>query len=233
VLNPILSSATGAITRYFTEFDNVAQSYVDVGTQVDVSESVISLYADFAINSVDNLNNILGLYTSDASEAIGVRIEEFGVLKFYSEGFTPGMGSTVVTDGKLHNLHATLNKATGDIEVWLDGNLEYTSSHSDLSKLKGAYKVSIGVRIKSVGGVTDSHYSGVISNSKIDNSGSTVLDIPINQNYTSTNNTVIDLSGNGNNGTFVNVADGDSTLYTQNSDGDWVDGSGNVLEVAY
>ncbi len=48
--------------------------------------------------------------------------------------------------------------------------------------------------------------------------------MPINQNYTPTNNTVLDLSGQGNHGTFIGIEEGDSLLYTKQGD-DWVNGS--------
>ena len=65
-----------------------------------------------------------------------------------------------------------------------------------------------------------------------DTSAAPNFNMPIDGNYTPSSNTVTDTAGS-NNGTFVNIADGDSVLYTRDPDGNWVDGNGNVLVVAY
>lgn len=228
----IKSSISGVVSRFFTAFDDVAKSYVSSGGAVSTNGNVIEIEVSFTtLGGSGVVHNLINLNTNDSSEDFGLRIEHSGeqsFIKFYSSGFTPPIGTTNVQDGKLHKASARVNKTTGAYTVFLDGAVEYTGTHSNPSKIVTSYEVTIGARVK--GGTQIGYLSGIAADAKVYNDGVIVFDMPIDQNYTPTNNTVIDKASS-NNGTFINVADGDSVFYQFIND-QWVDANGNVLEIA-
>lgn len=220
-LRPALRASFSKITRYFTEFDEVAQSYILVDSQIDTSGSAITIEVEIACNYLAGQRNFVGLYTTNALDAFGLRMESGGFLKFYSSGYTPAISGTNIADGKLHKVSATINKTTGDYDVYLDGALDYSGTHSAPAMLRDSYYVSIGARATSLGKDVDSYYEGYLSNCKVQSDSVTSLNMPIDQRYTSTDNIVIDRSPMGNNGTFINISDNSSELFTLEN-GDWL-----------
>ncbi|APC46546.1 hypothetical protein [Alteromonas phage PB15] len=214
VLSPISESISGAVSRYFTTFDAVAQSYILLSSDVGIPSST-DYEIEFDVIPDGTTQVVIG-----KKEGVNprVRILSNGDIQWEANN----SGGTIVRTpsnlevGKLNRVR--LVKSGLSTSIIVNGVQAGTQETvgidaANFNQLGRAFNFP-----PSGGRVSDlKAWSGGDRDT-----GSLIFDMPINQNYTPTNNTVIDLSGNGNNGTFVNVADGDSTLYTQNSDGDWV-----------
>ena len=211
-LTPALGSARRGVSRYFTTFDKVAQSYAQL-------DNVVSLAGDFTIEfyyaGADGGAHFIGEPTAGTSRTF------LFSGNWYIEGLGVNLGpSATITNGNLNKLKIV--RESGVITGYVNG-VENGSGNSNT-----------GYSFTRIGGYFENDFTqGIISGVKISDNGTTVLDMPINRYYTPQNNIVLDESGNGNNGTFVNVAAGDSKYYQQRADGNFVDLQGNVLEVAY
>lgn len=97
--------------------------------------------------------------------------------------------------------------------VYFDGVVEYIGMYLNVSQIVNVYCVLFGVRVRSIGGVVDLFYSGIVVNVLVKNDSVIVLNMFINENYILDNNVVYDYLGNVNNGIFINVIVGDSVRY--------------------
>lgn len=220
-LTPALGSAIGGVSRYFTEFSEVAQSYVSIGTGILLGANALSIDIDFATDSSRSL-----VSGDSGVDVIDININGGLVRAFARVGGVLQdvlVGTTNVIDSKLHR--ASITYDAGSVSLWVDGAIEATGNWA----LNGSQVIStIGFRP-----ANNTYFLGIIANVKIIDNGITALSMPINRYYTPQRNVVLDESGNGNNGTFVNIAAGRSKYYQQRADGNFVDLQGNVLEVAY
>ena len=163
--------------------------------------------------------SIITLFDSGALNKLGLQIVD-GVVKIFSAGFTSGQGSIIINDGNLHRLSLTVDRITGLCTLLVDGVFDYSVTHSSVSNIKSDYFIAVGSEIENTSAPPIRNIDAKLANVKIEGGGGLVFDMPIDGNYTPTNNTVIDRAS-GNNGTFVSVATGDSKLFTQRSDGNY------------
>ncbi|RPG34579.1 MAG: hypothetical protein CBB72_006805 [Muricauda sp. TMED12] len=216
-LNPALSGGTGAAPeqRYFTTFQGTNSHHIqfpDISLPTD-SEWEVTVVAAVpdqgAYLLADRLN-------SDGQSRFGLLNDgrTFGL----SDEISAIGGDTMGLKGgnKLRVMKAVAD--SGNINVTINSTLVHSYGVGNSTPVLN----SIGRQYNGQTGVPP--MMGVISLVQIEKAGILVLDMPINQEYTPSNNTVLDLSGQGNHGTFVGIEDGDSKLYTQNENGDWVSG---------
>ena len=199
--------------RFFTTFDSVAQSYISFGSAVEIPSD-----ADFTIRfdviPDGSTQVVLGLSATTNTRA---RVLANGDIEWR----TPAGSSTVtpssLAQGELNTVSVTRRSGQGAISV------NGVQAGGTLS-LEG-----VSVTYDQIGRASNLAPTGAkVSDLSIWIGDDKVLDLPIDQNYTPTNNIVRDESVNANNGTFVNVADGDSELYTNTGEGSWT--TGDVLE---
>lgn len=118
-------------------------------------------------------------------------------------GITAGAGT--VADNALHTITVTRSGNTGSIIV--NGTTVATGSVP-------VANAAVGV----IGRQSTSYGDGIIANVKITNNGTVVRNYPINESWDGS--TVLrDVSGNGQDGTAVNITSSDAELFDQVSDG--------------
>lgn len=222
ILNPVakgvLQSITGVTSRFFTEFDEVAQSYIQLGSDVSLTGD-FEISVDIYIANVSAISGVAMVLGNSQFATNALWVSSAGEVNFRDSSNNTLTTGSVIESGKLHRIN--LLKQTGLLSILVDGiEALPPSSATDLIFNR------IGIRRDA-----EFPFTGIISNVKAVGGSTTALDMPIDQNYTPTNNTVLDLAS-GNNGTFVNVADGDSTFYELIGNS-WVDSEGNALEIAY
>lgn len=216
IRSPILGQKADYVTRYFTSFSSSNDSYIELDSDIVLS-GAFSVSVDAVLPS--SRGNLVGSDTNDRFELL---VNDAGVLVAYNPTnlsfFTKDVSSLI--DGKLHRIIAEYDGS--EFTVTIDGAAEPPVSVSMPS-----------TRIQFIGAAQPSqpYYEGVIANIKIEQASSIAVDMPIDQDYTPASN-VVDNSAGGNNGTFINITDGDSTLYTKEGN-KWVDGSGNEIDIAY
>ena len=200
------------IGRYFTTFDAVANSYIELN-------NVISLSGDFDISvSVATTN------TSDENHIIDSTSDE--LLKVTTNPLTGtvkylvGNGSnwrvnidsiTSVTDGVLHVIRVT--KVGDDYTLYIDGVQEATDNTS-----LGVTPSNIYIGRRADGA---NYWDGVIADVLIEDNGTLVLDMPIDGVYNN-GDPVVNNADPMNNGTFFNVAPDDSEFFTFESGIGWL-----------
>lgn len=82
-----------------------------------------------------------------------------GVTKLETAGYTPGNGSIIVTDGLVHTIVVELDVDV--FSIFVDGVLDYTTTHQDPSQLNQVYRVSIGKRKRHDNDSGSSRFTGV------------------------------------------------------------------------
>ena len=217
-LTPALGSARRGVSRYFTPQNAVAQSYIQPSSDLILNND-FSLSVDCVLPP--SRGNLFGADTSDRFEVLINDAQNLIVFDDINKGFFNVNVSSLV-DGRLHRI--VCNYASGVFEVFTDG------------VSLGSVSVSIPTTRISYIGRSQSfqpYYQGIIANAVASVVGGGGFDYPIDRYYTPQNNTVLDESGSGNHGTFVNIAAGRSKYYQQRADGNFADLQGNVLEVAY
>lgn len=184
---PALRTSINTISRYFTEFDEVAQSYIALDNQIryEVGD-IVTLDFEATPAQLD----FATLFDGSSVDRVAIRKESnnfafFGITSATLDGVPISSGDPFPTDGNFHRLSCVVSLA--GVLRYIGSNFVQTST---------------------------AFYSGIIASFSVKRGASLVLDMPIDQNYTPTNNTVIDRSPSGNNGTIVNVATGDSERFS-------------------
>lgn len=151
--------------RYFLTFDPVLNSYAELDTAFQPSGD-FEFEAQFsAASSVEQ--GVFSFYTSDSTERLLLLVLSTGVLKIATDGYTASEGATNVADGKLHLARVTVTRSTGVINVYLNGSLEYTTTHSNTAKIATSYTVEVGSRKDSDAATRGAFLDGYQANVKI------------------------------------------------------------------
>lgn len=227
-LTPALGSARRGVSRYFTTFDDVASSYISINTAKTLNTSSVwsILFSCQSLESASsdgfrvfnsNVGSFLKIYDPTGAVNDGIRFRSSG-------GPADFIGVISPLNRNALNHFRFDNDGAGALSLYING--VFVSSQPIPAGL-----VEVGHIGGGAAGSDDA--DGIISDFIIYESGVITFNYPINRYYTPQSNIVLDESGNGNNGTFVNIAAGRSKYYQQRADGNFVDLQGNVLEVAY
>lgn len=154
----------GGESRYFIKLPGVNQ-YINTGI-MSLPEDEINISGLFS-TSDQSQSMIFSLYTDDASEYLRLGVNGSGFLKIYSNGFTPGDGVTRIDDGILHRFDLNVNKSTGLISLDIDGEFEYSTTHSNVSKIASSYYLAIGAERTSTNPILTGFFDGIIANLRI------------------------------------------------------------------
>lgn len=221
-LTPALGSARRGVSRYFTTFDAVAQRYIQLTNPVQVSVAdgfEIEVSFEYVSNGGSGVR-LLGTSGSPTS-LIKAFNNDSAVdpyqLNFALGGQFIGMPNFFSAENVGIFNKLTIKVAGDDVLFYLNEALVTTQFNK--ATLAGEFDQS------GAGGGQD-FSDGTIYDIKIwtggdRSTGSLALDMSVNQKYTSTNNTVLDRSPSGNNGTLVNAADDSSEFFTF-TDGAWL-----------
>lgn len=212
----------GVTTRYFTDFTSAAQSNVSLDTPILLGSQDFTVGIEFASTS-----GVAIVAAGTDIDSIVIDTEGGNIRAFARVGNTVlnilSTPSAPYLDGRLHRAEITY-AISGAVSLAMDNQIVA----SDNWALNGSQAVSIyGARP-----ARPSYFTGIIANAYVTVGASTILDMPIDKNYTTLNNTVTDNAGNYV-GTFNGIADEDSKLYSQLPNGNWQDQQGGILEVAY
>lgn len=218
VLNPALSGTSIAPEqRYFTRFRGINSHYISFPEIVLPTNTQWRILVEAAVSTQ-------GAYLlADRTE--GYAYSRYGVLTSTDGrvfGLTDDSSTTggdtmgLLSDTQLRTYEAI--NTGGTIVHLIDGNQVHIVNDGTQAPVLN----SVGRQYAGQTGVPP--MEGVISRVLIEKLDVAVMDLVIDGNYTPTSNTVIDVSGNNNHGTFAGIEDGDSKLYTQNENGDWVSG---------
>lgn len=227
-LTPALGSARGGVSRYFTEFNVVAASRVELLSELNLNGRDYEV--EFDVFGVDIETQVEAPALGRTGDNRGFIRFSNGVLNVNFSAAAGGVsfGSVTVNNSELSRYSVKVVNSTGDVTA---RNLGSGASQT-LNATLGNSNFNL------LGSKNTIYTDNIWANYKVwadgdRDTGALILDMPINRYYTPQNNIVLDESGSGNNGTFVNIAAGRSKYYQQRADGDFVDLQGNVLEVAY
>lgn len=203
----------GVKTRYFTSFDVLARSYI--------SFPEITLNGDFSL-AIDVEYKPKGAFSclmSGSNFRVSVRGTNSGSAgSLFVDGAGFGNDATqnsgpVFEAGKLSRLTVTRAGSLWNFNINGQDVITVTRSTGSI------FLEALGRNLSSIGGADP--VEGITANFSVEDSVQALINMPIDGNYTPTNSTVLDVSGNDNHGTFVSVATGDSKLFTQRSDGNY------------
>lgn len=208
------------VQRFFTDFQDTRPSYITLDSALALDTSDFEIIADFATSSGVAVIGAL----SDTNSVV-IDLEGTAVRAFARNGTTVtpiiSTSNTSYLDGDFHR--ARLKYLGSQATLYLDGVEVGTQTWS----LNGDQVIqTIGARP-----ARPSFLQGKAANVKVIKNGVVVLDMPIDGNYTASSNQVLDISGNNFHGTFGNVAEGDSVLYTLDENS-WVSG-GDTINIDY
>ena len=223
--------------EYFTELSAAGGMYYIIpNLSLDGTES---FEIEVEIATTDTaIKNPLALFTDTAGEYFRLTYNFAGapnVVKVETSGFTPGNGIAIINDGDLHTINIHYNGSTNLITLSVDGLVDYTTTHSSPSTLTRTFNVLIGAGKLTTSDSATNFLNGPIRNLRIwtggdRTTGTLARFYPLNE---ATGTTIFDLSGNGQNGSTVNITDNERDLYRLNSDGNWLNiDNVTVIEVA-
>lgn len=219
-LTPALGSARRGVSRYFTQFDPVAQSYISLSSDFELLSdflvtSRVALRAGAVNHVFGNSRNFFNRLSVFSDGSANVRSASNEIISISAGVFTPFFGKLI---------ELVVERVSNTVNLYLNGSI-IGSNSIDQSDL-----FTINQIARNNGNTFPPDTYELFS---INDSGVDVVKHLINRYYTPQSNTVLDESGSGNHGTFVNIAAGRSKYYQQRADGNFVDLQGNVLEVAY
>lgn len=220
-LRPALRTSINKISRYFTEFNAVAQRYILFGSALPLNG--VSWEVEFSVYSVD-------IEAQAEAIVLGKLSDNRGFIRFSGGALSLNLSASngTVTFADI----TVLNSELTTFSVVLDEDADTVTAKNISTGASQTLPVVTGnSNFEAISRKNILYTDNIYSNFKVwtggdRDSGSLVLDMPIDQNYTPTSNTVIDRSPSGNNGTFVNAANDSSTLY-QFVNGEWI--SENLL----
>lgn len=225
----------GGESRYFIKLPGVNQ-YINTGI-MSLPGNEINISGLFS-TSDQSQSMIFSLYTDDASENLRLGVNGSGFLKIYSNGFTPGDGVTRIDDGVLHSFDLNVNKSTGLISLDIDGEFEYSITHSNVSKIASSYYLAIGAGRNSTVPILIGFFDGIIASLRITSGGEPVNELFYPLDDSPNNLPVISEAING---TYINGSIDDYGKFKKLSNGNWQgsdlsvppwDSADQVIEVA-
>ncbi|HBS41173.1 MAG TPA: hypothetical protein DEA26_00730 [Oceanospirillales bacterium] len=136
------------------------------GVQYGVIENLellgdFKLRIKFLING--NTQSLITFCTDNTAEYFRISsTDDAGktVIKLETPGKTPGNGTTEIADGLIHDIQ--LIKSGADFLIYIDGNYEYSTTHSSPELLGRTYTAYIGMRTNSAGTITTQLLDGYI-----------------------------------------------------------------------
>lgn len=224
-----LGKVIASAQRYFLPFNPVLSSYGAFDSAF-VSAGDFEFEAQFSAASLVE-QGIFSFYTSDSTERLFLLVLSTGVLKISTDGYTASEGTTNVADGKLHLVRVTVTRSTGVINVYLNGSLEYTTTHSNTAKIATSYTVEVGARkgsdVATRGGFLDGYQANVKLTDATTASNSRIFPLAVGAGTTE-NSTI-----NTGSITINNIPDNTRELFTfDEANNQWVANDGSpTLEV--
>lgn len=221
-LNQAMTSINASILRYFTPFNAVAQSYVQLTNSIPVSVSEgfeIEVFFEYISNEGSG-SRLLG-FSGTSTSLIKAFSNDAGTDP-YKLNFALG-GQFLSIPNFFNSTHVNkLNKLV--VKVVEDDILFYLND--EFKNIEFSKSTLVGEFDQVATGGGQDFSNGPIYDIKIwtggdRDTGNLILDMPLDQRYTTTNDTVIDHSPMGNNGTFINISDNSSELFTLEN-GDWL-----------
>ncbi|WP_269519473.1 hypothetical protein [Alteromonas sp. BMJM2] len=214
VKKPVIKSILGLVSifsgRFFTKFDPISNTYITTHEDITLTGKLITIEAVFKSEGSSD-NYLVSLSTEYEDDLFGLRLDSGNNPKFFSAGYTLSSGASSLRDGKLHVIKLLLNRVSGEFSVFVDGVYEYGGIHDKVSAIADSYRVTVGARFDTTAnGNSYGYFRGLLSNIKIMSDDITVFDMPIDEYYSPSKNTVRELISN-NNGTFINIDDNSST----------------------
>ena len=209
--------------EYFTDLSAAGGMYYSVPG--------ITLGNSFEIECyiyTDNVSNNTNFYSFRQNSNEYLQLVNSGGWKIGTNGKTPGQGSAI-----LENVLTKTNLIWDESQfhLYINDVLEYSVTPSSSAWISDPFQT---VRIGSNHDATLFN-NGIIRNIKIwtggdRTTGTLARFYPLNE---ATGTTIFDLSGNGQNGSTVNITDNERELYRLNSNGDWLNiDNVTVIEVA-
>lgn len=175
------SAIRSAIRKPFVPNDDGYREYMQRsvpefdGTQYGIFTSKINLSQgckiSFSMATTSDLIHVLMSFVTDNDTGeyfrIGVNWQDNdGYLKIETAGHTPGIGTILVTDGKLHKIDIDI-PIDGSIKVYVDGVLDYTTQHTNLSLLNRDFDVYLSQGRSHNAAIPYGEFIGVLSDLSI------------------------------------------------------------------
>ncbi|MEE4292201.1 MAG: hypothetical protein V2J13_10675 [Cycloclasticus sp.] len=208
VISSVVSSIIAggdSIQRLFTTFDSVAQTYIQLSSPVVLSGDFRCDF-EYALNNLTNSQAFCGGGASDLFRAD----PSTGTFQYRINGVFRTTAATFTENTKLNI--ASIERIGTTVNIYRNGDL-----------IDSVTETVVDFTVSTIGRRAASDYfDGIISNLKITDAGTLVLDMPIDEQYSAGSPTVTNLANPANNGTAVNFVEADSELFTFEDGTGWL-----------
>tara|TARA_R110002096_G_scaffold2926_5_gene14897 strand:+ start:1559 stop:3175 length:1617 start_codon:yes stop_codon:yes gene_type:complete len=165
-------------TRYFTDFTSSLSQYITLSSPVTLSGD-FEIECDFATTTNDGGFQVI--FGNESWTAIlgFALIVQHGVVKYRAGGTAEDLAGTInVSDGELHTVKLTRVGTTHTITV--DGVIDISGARTVITTAN-ATPAYAGARHNNDGTGSTDHFDGIISNLKITDGTTLVVDMPIDE----------------------------------------------------
>ena len=174
-------------SRNFTKLTAALSQYYELTSPITLNGSTWEWEVTFATSEPTQRRTLIGSHTNTVNENLSLALNftpSSGTLKVQTVGHTPGEGTIVVNDGKLHTAKMVVNTSTGVIDLYVDGVLDYSTTHTAPAELVVARDYLVGARVPDLGGAASTFWNEDLINVVIKDAGTTVLDLPLDSDGT-------------------------------------------------
>ena len=191
-LKPTLKSVFGfqgtenPDVRYFTQFDEVQSSRVELIGDLSLSGNLIEFEVDCIISDIGREQVLFTLSTDDASERFSVMATPEAdryVLKVFSDGNTPQSGTLAIRAHVLNRVKVKIHREAARVSLLVNGTLDYEDSILEAADFKRLYKVMLGAYRIHTSAPIYRNLKGVLANFKVKLDGETIVDLPLDEQY--------------------------------------------------
>lgn len=231
IVHSMIARDSSLVSRLFHEPSAAAGSYIEYDLPVE-STGDFELEIDVS-TIVDNaVKGIVGLATANIPEHLMLCINS-GQPKLYSDGQTPGQGTTNVADGKLWRLG--LQRSGNNFIIKVNGSTEYTVAYADPSRLGKTYTIRVYGGQRNTSEANYYSWDGRAANFKYwnngdKNTGQLIIDSPLDDDL-NVGSAIANLANPSNPGTAYNLTSNDQAQWTKQGS-TWVNGE-DTMEIAY
>lgn len=133
-----------AITRYIKEW--AGGQWADGLTHTTDASTPFYLGVEI-VGTNESYERIFALVTENGDERITLEGKggTTNALKVATNGYSPGEGSIQYNDGKIHAIRVDFNPDSGEVDVFVDGAIDYSFTHTNPANLRNkTFSVSVG-----------------------------------------------------------------------------------------
>ena len=208
LVQPLVTPLVAPFQRFFTTLASAGSQHFTIPT--------VTLTGDFEIEWTDTISDDVNTFSivGDSAGTDSIQSRPSGVIRIRIAASTVAFSTGNVTkDGKLH---------TRSIKL-VGNDFIYTEDGTIVQTITDATAAANSFSVDAIGQNNGANFiDGIIANVKITDAGTLIRKYNIDEDWVGPSTVLRDSSGNGQNGTAVNITDADAELFTRQTDGDFL-----------